>query len=80
MAALSNIIFSLLLIFLGYFFVEYALLISKKSRTSILFDNQFNKPQAFHESPISIAGGVGIFVPLLAVFINFILFKDIVFF
>ena len=77
MAALSNIIFSLLLIFLGYFFVEYALLISKKSRTSILFDNQFNKPQAFHEKSNLRLGGLTIFSLLILVFIYLNFFKNI---
>ena len=39
----------------------------------------FTKPQAFHESPISTAGGVCIFFSLLIVYFDFLLFKNIVF-
>ena len=77
---LNNLILILLIICFGLFFYIFFLPILYKKNPKILVDDKFNKPQAFHEFPISIAGGVGIFIPLLGVFINFILFKDIVFF
>ena len=58
---LNNIIFSLFLIFFGYFFSKYLLLIFKKSKSNLLTDNQFKKIQAFHENSTYRLGGVIIF-------------------
>ena len=45
-----------------------------------MIDDQFNKPQAFHESAISIGGGLCIFFSSLIIILNFWLFKNIIFF
>ena len=66
---LNNIIFSLFLIFFGYFFSKYLLLIIKKSKTNLLADNQFQKPQAFHENSTYRLGGIIIFFLLILVFL-----------
>jgi len=66
---LNNIIFSLFLIFFGYFFSKYILLIFKKSKTNLLADNQFQKPQAFHENSTYRLGGIIIFSLLILVFL-----------
>ena len=66
---LNNIIFSLFLIFFGYFFSKYLLLIFKKSKSNLLADNQFQKPQAFHENSIYRLGGIIIFSLLVLVFL-----------
>jgi len=66
---LNNIIFSLFLIFFGYFFSKYLLLIFKKSKTNLLADNQFQKLQAFHENSTYRLGGVIIFSLLVLVFL-----------
>ena len=59
--SLNNIIFLLLLVFCGYFVSKYLIALLKKSKTNLLADNNLEKPQAFHEFPISIAGGICIF-------------------
>ena len=76
---LNNIIFSFLLLFFSYFFNKYFLLILKKSKFNLLFDNQFNKPQAFHENPTYRLGGVTIFSSLILVFLYLFFFKNIFF-
>ena len=76
---LNNIIFSLLLIFIGYFFSNYLLLIFKKSKSNLLCDNQFQKPQAFHDNSTYRLGGVIIFSLLVIVFLYLYFFKDIFF-
>lgn len=58
---LNNLILFLSLIGLSLFFYKYLLLIIKKYKPKLLIDDQFTKPQAFHESPISTVGGVCIF-------------------
>ena len=46
-----------------------------KYNPKLLIDAQFSKPQAFHEYPISVAGGTGIFLLFLIVYFNFLFFK-----
>ena len=58
---LNNIIFLLVLIIFTNYFYKYFALLLKKVNKNILVDFQFNKPQAFHETPISIIGGTGVF-------------------
>ena len=77
---LNNIIFSLLLIFFGYFFSKYLLLIFKKSKTNLLTDNQFHKPQAFHENSTYRLGGVIIFSLLALVFLYLSFVRNIFFY
>tara|TARA_Y100000590_G_C15655440_1_gene990412 strand:+ start:112 stop:1182 length:1071 start_codon:yes stop_codon:yes gene_type:complete len=77
---LNNLILFFLLTIFGIFFNKYFLLILKKHNPKLLVDDQFKKPQAFHEHSISIAGGLGIFLSLLIVYLNFIFFKNVIFF
>jgi len=76
---LNNLILIFSLIVFGVFFYKYFLLILNKNKPQLLIDNQFTKPQAFHESPISTAGGLCIFFSLLIVYFDFLLFKNIFF-
>ena len=78
--ALNNIIFSLFLIFFGYFFSKYLVLIFKKSKTNLLVDNQFQKPQAFHENSTYRLGGIIIFFLLILVFLYLYFSRNIFFF
>ena len=55
---LNNLILIFFLTGFGLFFYKYFLLILNKYKSKLLIDDQFTKPQAFHESPISTAGGV----------------------
>ena len=77
---LNNLILILLLTVFNLFFYKYFISILFKYNSKFLIDNEFKKPQAFHESSVSIAGGVGIFFSLLIIILDFWLFKNIVFF
>ena len=63
---LNNLVLFFLLIAFGIFFYKFFVVKLGKYKPQLLIDNQFNKPQAFHEAPISMAGGIGIF------FVNFL--------
>ncbi len=76
---LNNLTLIFLLLGFSLFFYKYFLLILNKYNSKLLIDDQFTKPQAFHESPISIAGGVCIFFSLLIVYLDFLLLKNIFF-
>ena len=76
---LNNLILFFSLIGLNLFFYKYLLLILNRYKRQLFIDDQFTKPQAFHESPISTAGGLCIFFSLLIVYFNFLLFKNIIF-
>jgi len=62
---LSNIIFSSFLLFFFYFISKYSLFVLNKSKKNLLVDNQFRKPQAFHEKPTYRLGGLIIFLTLI---------------
>ena len=76
---LSNIVFAFLLIFFGFFFSKYFLLIIKKNKFDLLEDNNFKKPQAFHENPTYRLGGLIIFTSLFFVFLYLFIGKNIFF-
>ena len=77
---LNNLILFFFLIGFSLFFYKYFLAVLYKYNPKLLIDDQFNKPQAFHESAISIAGGLSLFFSLLIIICNFLLFKNIIFF
>ena len=77
---LNNLILIFFLIGFNLFFYKYFVLIINKYNPKFLIDDQFDKPQAFHESIISNAGGTGLFFSLLIILCNFLLFKNIIFF
>ena len=77
---LNNLILIFFLIGFNLFFYKYFLLIINKYNPKFLIDDQFEKPQAFHKSTISSAGGIGLFFSLLIILCNFLLFKNIIFF
>ena len=53
---------------------------SKKAKEGILIDEDFNKPQAFHEKPISRIGGIGCFVSLMIfIWIYYLLYNEILY-
>ena len=55
---LNNLILIFFLSIFGLFFFKYFPLLIKKFNSKLLIDDQFDKPQAFHDFPISISGGV----------------------
>jgi len=65
---LNNIIFSVLLILFVLFLSKFFLHVFNKAEFQILKDDQFNKPQAFHESSTYRLGGLIIFLSLSSVF------------
>ena len=77
---LNNLILFFVLISFGLFFYKYFLLILNKYNSKLLIDDELEKPQAFHESPISVIGGTCIFFSFLIVYFHFLLFKNIIFF
>ena len=62
---LNSIILFFFLIWFKLIFYKFFLSIFYNFSSKILIDDQFDKPQAFHESPISISAGLGIFFSLL---------------
>ena len=74
---INNIIFSFLLLFFGYFFKKYFLSILEKNKSNLLIDDQFKKPQAFHENSTFRLGGSIFFILLSFVFLYLHIFKNI---
>ena len=76
---LNNIIFFLVLIFFTNYFYKYFALFLKRVNKNLLVDFQFNKPQAFHETPISIIGGSGIFLAFLLIYLFLFVFHKMIY-
>ena len=77
--ALNNFIFSFLLLILGYFFTNYFLSILKNSKINMLSDNEFKKPQAFHEDSTYRLGGIIVFSLFILVLLYLFFYKNIFF-
>ena len=77
---LNNLILILVLIGVNTLFYKHFLVILNKYNPSLLIDDQLKKPQAFHTSPTSVIGGMGIFFSLLIIYFYFLLFKNVSFF
>ena len=58
---LNNFFLFFVLVGIGLFFYKYFLLVLKKYNFKVLIDDEFKKPQAFHEFPVLTSGGLGIF-------------------
>jgi len=76
---LNNLLLFSTLIIFSIFFYSCFLFILKKNNSKLFVDNEFNKPQAFHESATPLIGGMCIYISLLLVCFNFLFFKNIVF-
>ena len=74
---LNNIIFPFLLLFFSYFISKYFLYILKQSNKNLLIDNQFQKPQAFHEKSTYRLGGTIIFLSLVFLFSYLFFYQNI---
>jgi UDP-GlcNAc:undecaprenyl-phosphate/decaprenyl-phosphate GlcNAc-1-phosphate transferase len=74
---LNNLILPITLVVFGIFFYKYFSLMLEKFNPSLLVDNQFKKPQAFHSYPIPTLGGLCIFFSFLILFLDFLIFKKI---
>ena len=77
---LNNLILFFFLIVFGLFFYKYFLIFLNKYNINLLIDDEFRKPQAFHQSPISTSGGIGIFFSFLIIFFYSFYLKQIVYF
>ena len=77
---LNNLILFFFLVGFNLFFYKYFLTILYKYNSNFLIDDQFNKPQAFHESAVSVGGGICIFFSSIIIILNYWLFKNIIFF
>jgi len=78
--ALNSLILILFLIIFNIFFYKYFLLMINKRNPKLFIDDQFRKPQAFHQSPVSVLGGSCIFFSFTIMFLYFFLIKEVVFF
>jgi len=78
--ALNNIIFLLFIIIFGFYFNKHLLFFFKKINNNLLVDDQFNKPQAFHENPVPRLGGITLYLLLAIIFIYLFFLKNIFFF
>ena len=76
---IHNLAIVFLLIVFNIFLYKGFPNILKKYNSSLLIDDQFEKPQAFHTFPVSIIGGTGIFLSLNFVFFYFFYFENIIF-
>ncbi len=74
---LNNITLILLLASFSFIFYKYFLSIINNINPQFLIDNQFTKPQAFHNQPTSIAGGICIYISFLILCFYFFLFKNL---
>ena len=76
---LNNQILFFILFGLSIFLYKYSISILNKRYPKLLIDDQLNKPQAFHESAISISGGVILFFSFLLIYFDFLIFKGVFF-
>ena len=72
---LNNLILAFVLIFFSLFSFKTIINVLKKNYPKLLVDNQFNKPQSFHDSSVSTIGGSVIFFSLLILSINYAFLK-----
>ena len=77
---LNNLILFLILISFSLFFYKYFVLFLNKFNPKLLVDDQFKKPQSFHETPISISGGTGIFSSFLILNLYLFFSKEIIYY
>ena len=76
---LNNFILIFLLVGFSILFYKYFLLIINSFNPKLLIDDQFKKPQAFHEYPVSRSGGMGVFFSFLILCLYFFLSKQIIY-
>ena len=73
----NDLIFILILIVYSYFQNRFLISIVNKKNITTLSDNNFNKPQAFHEKSTSRMGGITFFSSLILVFLYMFFSKNI---
>ena len=82
----NNIILAITLLLFGFLFNKYFPLFLKKinykyfPNSGLLIDNEFSKPQAFHERAISVTGGISIYFSYIVAFIYFFFSNQTIYF
>ena len=77
---LNNLILFFFLVIFGLFFYKYFFLFLNKFNSKLFIDDEFKKPQAFHEISVSTYGGIGIFISLLILCLYLFLSKQIIYY
>ena len=77
---LNNLILFFFLVIFSLFFYKYFFLFLNKFNSKLFIDDEFKKPQAFHEIPVSTYGGIGIFISLLILCLYLFLSKQIIYY
>ena len=77
---LNNLIFFTFLIFFGLLSNKYFPKFLNKYSSKLLIDDEIKKPQAFHEKPISVAGGVVMFSSFLIICFYLFLKTKVIYF
>ena len=77
---LNNLILFFILISFSLLFYKYFVPFLNKYNSKLLVDNQFKKPQSFHELPTSTSGGTGIFFSFLILNLYLFLSKEIIYY
>ena len=75
----NNLVLFFILIAFGIIFYKYFPLILNKYNSNLLIDNELSKPQAFHDLPTPIIGGLCIFISFIIIFINSLIFEQEIF-
>ena len=77
---LNNLILFFILVSFSLFFYKYFIIFLNKYKPKLLVDDQFSKPQSFHETPISTSGGAGIFFSFLILNLYLFFFNEIIYY
>jgi len=76
----NSLILFFIIISFSLFFYKYFLIFIKKCNLKLLLDDQLTKPQAFHETPTSTAGGAGLFFSFLIFCLYLFLTRQIIYY
>jgi UDP-N-acetylmuramyl pentapeptide phosphotransferase/UDP-N-acetylglucosamine-1-phosphate transferase len=77
---LNNLIFFIFLTAFSIISNKYLPILLKKYSSKLLIDDELTKPQAFHENPISISGGVIIFFSFLIICLYLSLVTNVIYY
>ena len=76
----NNIVLFLILVSFGLIFYKYFYINLKKYNSKVLIDDEFKKPQAFHEVPVSVSGGLGLYISFIIFSSYLFLTKEIIYY
>jgi len=77
---LNNFLLLFFLVIFALFFYKYFPIFIYKHNSEILVDNEFKKPQAFHDLPVSTSGGIGLFTSFLIACLYLSFTKQIIYY